>query len=139
MYCIVHGATKSRRPLSDFHYHFPFLRSLLLRSGSWVLVLLYLAVHSLGFPCGSGRKESACSARDPGLIPESGRSPGEGNGNPHQYSWLENSMGRGTCWTTVYAPTASAHNSFSSYQFFIFCCSRSHSLGASTEAKGLRT
>ena len=37
------------------------------------------------FPCGSDGKESACSAGDPGLIPESGRSPGEGNGNPLQY------------------------------------------------------
>ena len=34
-----------------------------------------------GFPCGSDGKESACSAGDPGLIPESGRLPGEGNGN----------------------------------------------------------
>ena len=35
-------------------------------------------------------KESACNAEDPGLIPESGRFPGEGNGNPFQYSCLEN-------------------------------------------------
>ena len=43
-------------------------------------------------------KESACNAggtRDMGLIPGSGRSPGEGNGNPLQYSCLENSMDRG--------------------------------------------
>ena len=37
-------------------------------------------------------KKSACNAGDPGLIPRSGRSPGEGNGNPLQYSCLENSM-----------------------------------------------
>ena len=43
-------------------------------------------------------KESACNVgdvRDSGLIPESGRSPGEGNGKPLQYSFLENSMDRG--------------------------------------------
>ena len=43
-----------------------------------------------GFPGGSGGKESACSAGDLGLIPELERSPGEGNGNPLQYSCLEN-------------------------------------------------
>ena len=45
-----------------------------------------------GFPGGSDGKESACSAADPGSIPESGRLPGEGNGYPLQYSGLENSM-----------------------------------------------
>ena len=47
------------------------------------------------FPGGSDGKVSACSAGVPGLIPGSGRSPGEGNGNPLQYSCLENSMDRG--------------------------------------------
>ena len=46
----------------------------------------------MGFPGGSDSKVSACNAGDPGSIPESGRSPGEGNGNPLQYSCLENSM-----------------------------------------------
>ena len=41
-----------------------------------------------GFPDGSDGKESACNVGDPGLIPGSGRSPGEGNGNPLQYSCL---------------------------------------------------
>ena len=57
----------------------------------------------LGFPGGSDSKESACNAGDLGLIPGSGRSPGEGNGNPLQYSCLENSMDRGAWWATVYA------------------------------------
>ena len=48
----------------------------------------------MGFPCGSDGKESACNAGDMGSIPESKRSPGEGNGNPLQYSCLENSMDR---------------------------------------------
>ena len=46
----------------------------------------------MGFPGGSDGKESACSAGDLGLIPGLGRSPGEGNGYPLQYSGLENSM-----------------------------------------------
>ena len=46
----------------------------------------------LGFPCGSAGKEYACNAGDLGLIPGLGRSPGEGNGNPVQYSGLEHSM-----------------------------------------------
>ena len=50
-------------------------------------------------------KESTCSAGDPGSIPESGRSPGEGNGNPFQYSCLENS--RGAWWAPVHGVTKS--------------------------------
>ena len=50
----------------------------------------------LRFPGGSDGKESICNAGGPGLIPGSGRSPGEGNGNPCHYSCLENSMDRGT-------------------------------------------
>ena len=41
----------------------------------------------MGFPCGSAGKESACNAADPGSIPGSGRSAGEGIGYPLQYSW----------------------------------------------------
>ena len=47
-----------------------------------------------GFPGGSEVKASASNAGDPGSIPGSGRSPGEGNGNPLQYSCLENPMDR---------------------------------------------
>ena len=49
----------------------------------------------LGFPGGSDGEESTCSAGDTSSIPKSGRSSGEGNGNPLQYSCLENSMDRG--------------------------------------------
>ena len=55
-----------------------------------------------GFPGGSDGKESACNAENPGLIPWSGRSPGEENGNLLQYSCLENSMDRGAWWATVH-------------------------------------
>ena len=47
------------------------------------------------FPGGSDGNDSGCNAGDPGLILGSGRSPGEGNGNPLQYSCLENPMDRG--------------------------------------------
>ena len=49
----------------------------------------------LGFPGGSDGKESACNTGNPGLITGSGRSPGEGDGNPLQYSCLENHMDKG--------------------------------------------
>ena len=51
-----------------------------------------LGVFSIGFPCGSGSKASAYNAGDLGSIPGLGSSPGEGNGNPLQYSCLENPM-----------------------------------------------
>ena len=51
--------------------------------------------YSTDFPDGSVGKESACSAGDAGSIPESRRAPGEGNSNPLQHFFLENSMERG--------------------------------------------
>ena len=57
-------------------------------------VYVYIHVY-IGFPGGSDGKKPACSAGDWGLIPELGRSPGEGNDYLFQYSCLENSMGRG--------------------------------------------
>ena len=54
------------------------------------------------FPGGSDGKESACNAGDPGSNPGSGRSPGEGNGYPFQYSCLENSMDREAWQATVH-------------------------------------
>ena len=57
----------------------------------------------MGFPDSSVGKEFTCNAGDTGLIPESGRSyPGEGNGNPLQYSCLGNPMDRGTWKATVH-------------------------------------
>ena len=54
------------------------------------------ATQCRGFPGGSDGKASASNVGDPGSIPGSGRSPGEGNGNPLQYSYLENPMDGGT-------------------------------------------
>ena len=55
-----------------------------------------------GFCGGSDGKESACNAGDPGSIAGLGRSPGEGNGYPLQYSCLGNPMDRGACQATVH-------------------------------------
>ena len=55
-----------------------------------------------GFPGGSDGKASACNEGDLGSIPGSGRSPGEGNGNPLQYSCLENPMEGGAWQATVH-------------------------------------
>ena len=55
-----------------------------------------------GFPGGSDGKESACNTGDPGSIPGLGRSLGEGNGNPVQYSFLENPTDRGAWWASVH-------------------------------------
>ena len=60
-----------------------------------------------GLPGGSEGKASSCSAGDLGLIPGSGRSPGVGNGNPLQYSCLENPMDGEAWWATVHVVTKS--------------------------------
>ena len=79
-------------------------------SDQWLLQSCHLLggaptpAHScvcLGFPGGSAGKESACNTGDPGSIPGLGRSPGDGNGYPLQYSYLENSMDRGAWWATI--------------------------------------
>ena len=62
----------------------------------------YQGDYNMGFPRGSEVKVSACNAGDLGLNPGLGRSPGEGNGNPLQYSCLENPMDRGASWATVH-------------------------------------
>ena len=61
-----------------------------------------VALFPLGFPGGSEVKSSACNTGHLGLIPGSGRSPAEGNGNPLQYSCLENPMDGGAWWATVH-------------------------------------
>ena len=60
---------------------------------------------SMHLPCSSDGEESACNAGDLGLIPGLGRSSGEGNGNPLQYSYLENPMDGGGWQATVHGVT----------------------------------
>ena len=66
-----------------------------------------MPVTKEGFPGGSDDTESSCIARDPGVIPGLGRTPGEGNGNPLQYSCLENSTDRGAWWAAIHGVTKS--------------------------------
>ena len=71
-------------------------------------------MYILGFPGGSDGRESACSARDPDLIPGLGRSPGEGNGNRLQYSCLENPMDGGAWWAPRVAKSRTRLSDFTS-------------------------
>ena len=65
-------------------------------------LFLKFTLHCTDFSGGKNGKQSARNAGDPSLIPESGRFPGEGNGNTLQNSCLENSMDRGAWWATVH-------------------------------------
>ena len=73
------------------------------QEGGTVPYLLFASVS----PGGLDGKASLCNAGDPGSIPGSGRSPGEGNGNPLQYYCLENLMDRGAWYATVHGVTKS--------------------------------
>ena len=67
-------------------------------------------MHTHQFPGGSDDKASAYNARDPGSIPGLGRSPGEGNGKPLQYSCPENPMDRGAWRATVHGVARVGHD-----------------------------
>ena len=66
-----------------------------MRNNSDFIIITIIIKSNLCFPDGSDGKESTCNVGDPGSMTGSGRSPGEGNGYPHQDSCLENSMDRG--------------------------------------------
>ena len=66
--------------------------------------------YTVAFPYSSVGKESVCNAGDLGLIPGSGRSPGEGYGNPPKYSCLENPMDGGSWKVTVNWVTRVGHD-----------------------------
>ena len=70
-----------------------------------------------GFPSGAEVKASACNVGDLGSIPGSGRSPGEGNGNPLQYSCLKNPVDRGAWWATVHGSQRVGHDWATSLHF----------------------
>ena len=75
----------------------------------------------MGFPGGSDGKESACNAGNLGLMFGSERSPGEGNGNPFQYSCLENSIDTGGCLKTNKQTKKQTER-----RFFLFCSVKGH-------------
>ena len=76
-------------------------------------------MFQFGFPGGSDGRESAVSAGDPGSLPGSGRSPGEGYGNPLQYSCLEKSMGRGAWRATVHGVKESDTTEYLTFLFSV--------------------
>ena len=98
----------------SLYMHVSAIINILHQSGTFVITdeyintcgkfLYYWFSH---FPGNSGSKESACNTEDAGSIPGSGRFPGEGNGNPLQFSCLGNPMGRGAWWTTIHGVTKS--------------------------------
>ena len=104
----VHGVAKSRTRLSDFTHslthkyikkeiYYEELAHAIVEKSPSLPRKVGGIIQSEGFPGGSEAKASAWNAGDPGSIPGSGRSPGEGNGNPLQYSCLENPM-EGGAW-----------------------------------------
>ena len=104
-WAIVHGVAKSRTRLSDFTFTFTLCHK-------------YLA-KLLGFPGGgSGKKKNP--PVNAGLIPGSGRSPGEGNGKPLQYSCLENSMDRGA-WRAIVHGVAKSQTRLSDFTGWLWC------------------
>ena len=79
------------------------------RSGIKFWTILCSCLH-MGFPCDLVVRNPPASGGDSGSIPGSGRSPGEGNGNPLQYSCLENPMDRGASWATVHGSQRVRHD-----------------------------
>ena len=72
-----------------------------------MVIDINLGSERMGLPGGSDGKEPACNMRDPGSIPGSRRPSGEGNGNPLQYSCLENPIDKGSWRVTVHGVTKS--------------------------------
>ena len=101
---ILHGCCKPSKCLT-WGFHFYFKRNWRFSHGYAVFLSKFGKFIPLIF--GSDGKESICSVGDSGLIPRWGRSPGLGNGNPPQYSSLENSMDKGACQATVHGVTKS--------------------------------
>ena len=90
-----------------FTFSYPCLVSLMISSCEMITHHSHL---SWGFPGGSVDKESTCNEGDPGQIPGSGGSPGEGNSTPLQYAYLESSMDRGAWWAPVLGLQRTIHN-----------------------------
>ena len=99
MQCLVQHLKQNYHSVSDADYHYCIVITLRL------LLRVFRAIW--GFPGGSDSEESACNAGDPGLILRSGRSLGEGHGNPVPYSCLEKSMDGGAWKAAVHGAAKS--------------------------------
>ena len=112
--CFCRLLSHPRQPLICHYIGFYILKMLF----TWTETMLFWGglVSYQGFPGSSTGKESACNAGDLGLIPGLGRSPGEGNGHPLQYSGLENSMDRGA-WQATAHGVAKIQRWLSDFQF----------------------
>ena len=106
------------------HYPEEETGPLLLTNTSRHCSFWYIPVICWDFSSGTDSKESACNAEDPGSIPGLGRSPGEGNSNPLQYSCLENPMDRGA-WQAIVLGIAKSRaelSNFISFHFISLTC-----------------
>ena len=108
-----------QRALSGLNQHFlespkPMSLCIDIKTGSFFF---------LGFPGHSVGKESTCNAGDTDSIPGSGRSPGVGNGNPLQYSCLENSMERGAWRASVLRGRKEPVTTEQAFRYFLFSTS----------------
>ena len=95
-YCVILGARKGKHTLEKASMH--------------SAIIIKMNSEPVGFPHSSVGKEWVCNAGELGSIPGLGRSPGEGNGYPLQYSCLENPMGREAWQAIVHGVTKVGHN-----------------------------
>ena len=102
-----HWADSTLNLFSLFYSILPFIHGVEGDKNNLREVILY---YSQSFPCSLSGKESVCSAEDMGSVPWSRRAPGKGNGNPLQYSCLENPMDRGAWQATVHGVERVGHD-----------------------------
>ena len=113
---VRHQCSATQRISHSEQYYFSeqkFFRNLVIK------FLKHSFQHIWNFPGGSDNKAPACNVGNPGSIPGSGRSPGEGNGIPLQYSCLENHMDREVWWVTVHR-VAESQTKLSDFTFTFF-------------------
>ena len=104
-FCWSHNSWNNLTRTVDLHS-----KKCIHKYNSWRLHKVFNVKEFMAFTCSSVSKESACNAGEPGSIPGSGRTPGEGNGNLLQYSCLENPMDRGAWRATVHSVARVRHD-----------------------------
>ena len=115
-----HSSLAFPAPVGGFFYHCVIWKPINVHILAVIMQQNTMEVYRLkDFPGISAGKESACNSGDPGLISGSGRTPGEGNGNPLQYSCLKNPMDGGAWQATVYGVTKD-QTRLSNFTFFSF-------------------